>query len=166
MATYLKQLQVELETAIAGVTGEAWQKSPVGKWNSAQILEHLYLSYRNTNKGIAKVLETGTSLATGATMTYRLRTLVVLGLGHIPTGMEAPARVVPRGLPFAEVHSGIFREIESMSAGLDACERRFGAGTAIMDNPRLGPLTSEQWRKFHLIHGKHHARQIRERSKL
>jgi hypothetical protein len=26
----------------------------------------------------------------------------------------------------------------------------------------LGPLTGAQWRKFHLVHGRHHARQIRQ----
>jgi hypothetical protein len=25
----------------------------------------------------------------------------------------------------------------------------------------LGPLTIRQWRKFHLIHGRHHIKQIR-----
>jgi hypothetical protein len=34
-----------------------------------------------------------------------------------------------------------------------------------MDHPFLGPLTASQWRKFHLVHGRHHARQIRERMK-
>jgi hypothetical protein len=30
----------------------------------------------------------------------------------------------------------------------------------------LGPLTAGQWRKFHLIHGRHHAKQIRRLSDL
>jgi hypothetical protein len=32
-----------------------------------------------------------------------------------------------------------------------------------MDHLILGPLTAGQWRKFHWVHGQHHARQIRER---
>ncbi len=50
-----------------------------------------------------------------------------------------------------------------MGSGLDACERRFGARTKIMDHLFLGPLTASEWRKFHWVHGRHHARQIRER---
>ncbi|MGZ4836286.1 MAG: DUF1569 domain-containing protein [Terriglobales bacterium] len=32
-----------------------------------------------------------------------------------------------------------------------------------MDHPFLGPLTADEWRKFHWVHGRHHTRQIRER---
>jgi len=32
-----------------------------------------------------------------------------------------------------------------------------------MDHLFLGPLTANEWRKFHWVHGRHHARQIRER---
>jgi hypothetical protein len=27
----------------------------------------------------------------------------------------------------------------------------------------LGPFSIEQWRKFHLVHGRHHVKQIRQR---
>jgi hypothetical protein len=30
-----------------------------------------------------------------------------------------------------------------------------------LDHPILGPLTGGQWRKFHLVHGLHHVKQIR-----
>ncbi|MGZ7099671.1 MAG: DUF1569 domain-containing protein [Candidatus Angelobacter sp.] len=30
-----------------------------------------------------------------------------------------------------------------------------------MDHPVLGPLTAAEWRKFHLVHGLHHVKQIR-----
>jgi len=53
-----------------------------------------------------------------------------------------------------------------MESGFDDCERRFGVTTKIMDHPLLGPLTASQWRKFHLVHGRHHAQQIRERGQL
>jgi len=49
-----------------------------------------------------------------------------------------------------------------MSAGLDDCERKFGAATKIMDHPIIGPLAAGQWRKFHWCMA-HHARQLRER---
>jgi Protein of unknown function (DUF1569) len=166
MESYLKRLQTELKTTIEGATDAAMQKAPEGKWNSDQILEHLYLSYKNTNKGIAKCLETCAPLATGATVKHHLIRSVVLGLGYLPGGFEAPKRVVPRGTALDEVRSRIFSEIESMDAGFTACEQHFGVATKILDNPRLGPLTAKQWRKFHLLHGKHHARQIRERIRL
>ena len=75
----------------------------------------------------------------------------------------APERAVPRGMSPEEAQQAIAPELQKMGLGLDDCERRFGVRTKILDHPILGPLTAEQWRKFHWIHGRHHARQIRER---
>ncbi|PYP18302.1 MAG: hypothetical protein DMD54_05565, partial [Gemmatimonadetes bacterium] len=30
-------------------------------------------------------------------------------------------------------------------------------------HPRMGDLTVEEWMRFHVIHARHHARQLRER---
>ena len=166
MNSCLEHLRRELESAVEGLTASAMAKASAGKWNSAQILEHLYLTYKNTNKGIAKCLETGAPLATHATLKQRVGTLLVVNLAYLPGGAKAPERAVPRGMAPEEVRTTIFGEIQRMDSGLDECERRFGAGTKIMDHPILGPLTSKQWRKFHCVHGRHHARQIRERQKL
>ena len=163
METYLKRLPAELESAIAGASPEAMQKAPPGKWTPGQILEHLYLSYKGTNKGIARCLEAGTPLATAATMKQRLSVLLVTGLGFFPEGVKAPERTLPGGMPPEEVLGSIFGEIQKMAAGLDDCQRRFGARTKIIDHPILGPLTANQWRKLHWLHGRHHARQIRQR---
>ncbi|MFZ0481378.1 MAG: DUF1569 domain-containing protein [Terriglobales bacterium] len=165
MDSYLKKLQAELEGAIASAPEEAMQKAPAGKWNSAQILEHLHLTYKYTNKGIARCLEGGVPLATRPTIKHRFGCIVVLFFGYFPTGRKAPERSLPRGTAFDDLHGTISGEIQKMAAGLDDCERRFGANVKIMDHPVLGALTASQWRKFHWIHGRHHARQIRERTR-
>ena len=166
MKPYLEKLPKELESAMKGATCEAMQKAPAGKWNSAQIVEHLYLTYTNTNKGIAKCMDGGVALATRATVKHRVKSFVVTRLGYLPEGAKAPERAVPRGMPLEEVREKLFGEIRRMAAGLDDCERRFGAGTKIMDHPILGPLTANEWRRFHWLHGRLHARQIRQRLKL
>lgn len=165
METRLTKLRALLEGSIAGAPGEALQRAPAGKWNSEQILEHLYLTYKGTNKGIAKCLDGGKPLATHATIGHHLRRLLVVGLGYLPDGAKAPERSVPRGMPIEEVREKILGELEKMDAGLNDCERRFGVGTKIMDHPLLGPLTSSEWQKFHWVHGRHHVRQIQERIK-
>ena len=69
-----------------------------------------------------------------------------------------------RELTFAQaVREALAAELEKMDSGLEECERRFGPRAKIMDHPFLGPLTANEWRKFHWVHGRHHARQIRER---
>jgi Protein of unknown function (DUF1569) len=163
MDAYLERLQKELEDAMAGATLADLGKGPAGKWNSAQILEHLFLTYKGTNKGIAKCLETGAPLATRATLKQRVQCFVVLDLGYFPSGRKSPERVNPQGMPCEEVSRSILPEIRQMESGLADCERRFGARTKVLDHLILGPLTAAQWRKFHLTHGRHHARQIRQR---
>jgi len=166
MPSDLERLQRELEDIVAGLTENSTAQTSSGNWNPAQILEHLFLTYKNTNRGLAKCLEKGTPLATSATLKHRLGTLLVVNLGYMPKGAKAPERAVPRGMPLEEVRSTILAEIQKMESGFNDCERRFGVTTKIMDHPLLGPLTASQWRKFHLVHGRHHAQQIRERGQL
>ena len=163
MTCPLERLRRELEDAIAGVSDRALAQAPPGKWNSGQILEHLFLTYKNSNRGLGKCLEKGAPLATRRTLKHRLSTLLVVNVGYMPKGRKAPERALPRGIAPGELRSNIFVEIQKMESGFADCERRFGAGTKIMDHPFLGPLTAAEWRKFHWVHGRHHARQIRER---
>jgi hypothetical protein len=138
-------------------------RAPAGKWSAAQILEHLFLVFKMSNRGIAKCMEQGAPLATRATLKHRLATLLALDLGYMREGRKAPERATPRGMPPEEVQQALAPELQKMDSGLDDCERRFGARTKLMDHPFLGPLTADEWRKFHWVHGRHHARQIRER---
>jgi hypothetical protein len=163
MASHLERLRRELEDAIGGASDRALGKASEGKWNAGQILEHLFLTYKNSNWGLEKCLAKGVPLATRSSLKHRVSTLLVVKFGYMPEGRKAPERALPQGMQPAEVRSAIFLEIQKMESGLADCERRFGAGTKIMDHPFLGPLTANEWRKFHLVHGRHHVAQIRER---
>jgi hypothetical protein len=133
---------------------------PPDKWCAAEVLEHLYLTYTGTIKGFEKVMASGKPLATRASMAQRLRTLVVTGFGHLPEGRKAPANTRPKGLPRDEVRKEMGPKIAAMDAMIGQCEARFGRGTHLLDHPILGPLTGNQWRKFHLVHGRHHEKQL------
>jgi hypothetical protein len=52
-----------------------------------------------------------------------------------------------------------------MDVALDEAELRFGPSVPLMDHPVLGPLTIDQWRTFHWVHTRHHARQIGDRAR-
>jgi hypothetical protein len=161
MNSYLERLRQELEKATAG-TGDLGQV-PEGKWSPAQILEHLLLTYKNTDRALEKCLEQGAPLATRARLKDRFAALLVVNLGYIPSGRKAPERALPRGMAPEEVRREILPALGKMATHLDDCERLFGGRTKILDHPFLGPLTADQWRKFHWIHGRHHVRQVRER---
>lgn len=163
MDSYLDRLQRELRNALAGTSPAGMEAAPAGKWSAAQILEHLFLTYRGTHKGLLKCLEKGASLATGDTFRSRVRSFIVCNLGYFPSGRKAPERATPRGMPPAEVLDGIFTAIEEMDRALAECEKKFGADQKVLDHPVLGPFSVRQWRKFHWVHGRHHLGQIRER---
>jgi hypothetical protein len=163
MNSYLERLRRELEDATAGVGASEMAKAPAGKWCGAQILEHLFLTYKMTNRGLEKCLERGVPLARHSTAKDRLATLLVLTFQYIPGGRTAPERVIPRGIPAGDAQQAIGPELERMESHLRECEQRFGSRTKIMDHVFIGPLTADEWRKFHWVHGRHHARQIRER---
>jgi hypothetical protein len=155
-----EQLQRILQTATENLSSEdqlRWH--PEGKWCAAEILEHLYLTYTGTIKGFERVLEQGKPLASSPSLRHRLRTGVAVGLGYMPSGREAPKQVVPRGLPAEKVRSEIFSKIAAMDELMTRCEAQFG-GSKVLDHTILGPLNVSGWRKFHLLHGRHHARQI------
>ena len=166
MECHLQDLPAILEAAVGGASPEAMQKAPQGKWNATQILEHLYLTYTATNQAIARRLDSGRPLAKAATWKQRLAAFLVTGIGYFPEGVKAPEVSVPRGVSPELVRSTIFAEIQKMASGLDDCERRFGSTTKILNHPILGPLNVNQCRKLHWLHARHHARQIRERTRL
>jgi hypothetical protein len=88
------------------------------------------------------------------------RRLVVLGVGYLPSGREAPTFTRPRGLPTEKVLAEIVPKIAEMDDFLSRCEQKLGRGN-LLDHPILGPLTAAQWKKFHLVHGRHHLKQLR-----
>jgi Protein of unknown function (DUF1569) len=49
---------------------------------------------------------------------------------------------------------------EEMDGLLDECQRLFGSGR-VASHFRLGPMTADQWRRFHVVHGRHHMKQMK-----
>jgi hypothetical protein len=157
----LERLQREIADATTGMTAEQWIRHPAGKWCAAEVLEHLYLTYTGTIKGFERVLAAGEPRHTGATWRQRVGKLVVLGFGHMPGGREAPAMARPKGIPPEKVRTEIAGKIDEMDDLIRQCEEKWGTRRPLMDHLILGPLSGAQWRKFHLVHGLHHVRQIR-----
>src|SRR4029077_9841052 len=117
MDSYLERLRQELEDAIGGASPSDLAQAPVGKWNATQILEHLLLTYKGTNRGLAKCLEQGNPLVTGATVRHRVAARHVVNHGYVPAGRRAPDRATPRGMPPQEVQQAIAPELQRMGSG-------------------------------------------------
>ena len=156
----LQRLQQTIQSVIQDLSSERLRAHPPGKWCIAEVLEHLYLTYTGTIKGCERVLESGKPLARATTWSDRAKTFVVVDLGYLPSGRQAPSTSRPKGLEAEKVTAEILLKIAQMDEMIGQCEQKCGTGK-ILDHPILGPLTGAQWRKFHLVHGMHHVKQIR-----
>jgi hypothetical protein len=160
MDPHLLKLQKEIGSAIQGWTPRQLQSHPREKWSAAQVLEHLYLTYTGTIKGF-QLAASGQRSPSKSTWRHRALRFVVLGLSHMPARRQAPSNTRPRGLAAEKLAVEIGPKIIEMDEIISRCERARGRGK-LLDHPILGPLTANEWRKFHLVHGLHHVKQIRK----
>ena len=160
MRSKLFDLTIELTKVINGMSVEDLSRHPEGKWSSAEILDHLNLTYRGTIKNCERCLAAGKSGASVHRNSKRWQRRVVIWLGYLPSGRKSPEPALPRGTPIPQLTTEIFENITRMENVIAACDAQFGRGEPIAEHPILGPLTAREWRKFHWVHGRHHARQI------
>jgi hypothetical protein len=154
-------LQEEIAAVVDGLSPEQLSRHPPGKWCASEVLEHLYLTYTGTLKGFERVAAAGKPLITAQSWRQRGRKLIVVNLGYLPSGRESPAVARPRGLAPEKVLAEIATKIAEMDDSIARCEQKLGSRRRLLDHPILGPLTAAQWRKFHLVHGLHHVKQLR-----
>jgi Protein of unknown function (DUF1569) len=159
----LEQIRREVEQATSGCSEPNWRQAPVGKWSTAQVFEHLLLTYTGTTKGLRRVLEAGRPLGSVPTWPHRARKLVVTKFGWMPAGRTAFKQVYPEdGLDVASM-GRFYDALVAMDATLQDAERRFGKNALLLDHPFLGPLNAQEWRLFHRTHTRHHLKQAIER---
>lgn len=161
MDFYLQRLQDAISSATEALSAEELTRHPEGKWCTAEILEHLYLSYTGTIKGFERCIQAGQPTARSPQFMDHMRKFVVIGLNYFPEGRKAPKNTVPKGESVEEVRSAIAPTIAAMDTIIAEAEKKYGAQTLVLDHPILGPMRGQDWRKFHWIHGNHHLKQIR-----
>jgi len=150
MDFYLQRLQNAISSVTEGMSPQMLSCHPrPGKWSAAEVLEHLYLTYTSTIRGFEKCLEAGKPLARIPTFMDRMRTTVVVKLGYMPEGRQAPPYSVPRGLPCEKVKAEVAEKIAAMDSVITQAEQKFGKECRLIDHPIIGPLQAYEWRKFH-----------------
>lgn len=167
MDSYLERLRREISDAASDMSEADWRRAPEGRWCSAQIVEHLGRTYGTTAKMIELAVASSGAPAPvrPANVRERLARLLVVEMGFIPSGLDAPEVVVPRGeLEPEEALQKALASLERMDAALDAAVERWGSGPIAM-HMLLGPLSARQWCRFHYVHGHHHVKQMRQRSR-
>jgi hypothetical protein len=133
-------------------------------WSMGDVIEHLVLSYRGTAAQCEKYRERGAPTTKKAAWNQLAARTLVIGLGRFPRGVSAPEFVMPGRGNMAPMDgnalAGLFRdELARLDNVLAACEQAFGK-QPLAPHFRFGPLTARQWRKFHVVHGRHHLAQL------
>ncbi|HEX4633232.1 MAG TPA: DUF1569 domain-containing protein [Gemmatimonadales bacterium] len=149
---------------LAGKSDADWYRAPAGKWNSAQVVEHLAISLEGSGKGFDSRRDKSPMTRRPKTIVERVASFLILTVGWFPPGREAPSGSRPAeqvDRKYAESHfrEGIAR-FNQIAPDLLARRPR----DLFVKHPRLGDLTLPEWMRFHLVHCRHHAKQIRERS--
>lgn len=165
--TALGELQHAIAYSLRGLDSAQTQLRPVkrkGRWSIQQIIEHLLLTYSSTETTIAGRLEKHRPTRSKPRLLQHFSQYTVIRLGYFPHGRKAPAMVTPPA-ETAEPRSGeelthtVREHLLRLHELCNEAEKEFGAGRCASHHV-LGPLSIAQWRRFHLIHGEHHARQI------
>ena len=161
--TPIGELPVLVLGPLQGRADEDWLRAPAGKWTPAQIVEHLALGLTLSAETFQSRKNHGPMKRRPRTPAEKIATLLILGFRWFPPGRKSPERTTPspnidRGTAEAHFLAGIEAWDQVDRALLP--ERRTNL---FVKHPRMGDLTVEEWMRFHLIHARHHARQIRER---
>ena len=168
MNAELQRICDRYQTELAKVDASAAQLHPGGdpqRWSIQQIVEHLMLTYRATGSALEKRLAKGTVTGVRPTTKQLLLKTMVLGFRRMPKGVKAPEMVIPQASAYPnscgkELVVRMTESLAAMDRLLNEGEKRFGTAP-LQQHFLFGPLTANQWRRFHAIHAAHHLRQIR-----
>jgi hypothetical protein len=160
MNTHLQSCLAIVLDATAGVTPETAARRSGDRWSVVEIVEHLQRSYSGTAKGFERCLEKSTPLASAVTFKQRLQAFALVNLGYFPEGRQAPKHILPTGVvALPDVIEGVKKDLAWLDDAAARAAQVFG-GIRVMDHPILGPFTVEQWLRFHVVHTRHHGKQI------
>ncbi|HYG99623.1 MAG TPA: DinB family protein [Terriglobales bacterium] len=162
MSAYFESVLREMENATDDITDTELltMRTSKGKWSAAETLEHLTLTFSSTAKLMQKLSGSSPSVPQ-PTLKQRIATTIVVGLGHLPSGRKSPDFALPVTADLIDVRARFREALSEMDQQITSCERVHGTSKKVAAHPILGPLSLREWRKFHLVHTRHHLAQIR-----
>lgn len=140
-----------------------WQRAPAGKWTPAQIVEHLALGLESSAARFIERRSRGPMVRRPRTLIERLAKLFIFGLRRFPPGLTAPEGATPAPRVERAAAEGRFRRGLALWEQVEREVLPARPHDLFVKHPRMGDLTAGEWMQFHVIHARHHARQIRER---
>ena len=140
--------------------GDLARRRQPGRWSIGEILDHLLKTYASTAYILNRCVEKNAPKGRRPTLRDRVAAWVVLDLGRFPTGVQSPAAAMPSAHPNSTVRDDALAALARFDGAATAAEQRFGSVAKLANHPMLGPFDVGQWRQFHLVHTRHHMKQI------
>ncbi len=162
----LDDLRNELGVVLAGLDEVQMQRRPAARteaWCIQQIAEHLLRTYDTTLNLFEERLLKGRCTKATATLQQRWGQFLVARLGYFPHGHLAPTFTCPPVV--LELENGdqtlarVSARLQALKTIFQEAENAWGQGRCV-SHFALGPMSVEQWARFHRTHGRHHAKQI------
>jgi hypothetical protein len=166
MSSRLDDLQNEMGTLLAGLDEATMQRHPgrrADAWSIQQIAEHLLRTYDATLSLFEERLLKGRCTKAKPSLQQRLGQLMITRLGYFPRGRKSPEFACPPATLTPESGYQVFAR---MTARLQALKTIFQEAENAWGQQRcvshiaMGPMSVEQWARFHQVHGQHHAKQM------
>jgi DinB superfamily len=160
MSSYLEELSKRLEAATSGMNDDTLMRAPEGKWCAAEVLEHLRLTYTGTSKMLERNRDKAVVEPAPTDERTQAARQLIFEKGGFFQGLKAPEFATPKPPCSPQVKVRVMEDLRRLAEILDEAEQRRGKDANLGNHFALGPLTAEQWRRFHYEHGCHHAKQI------
>jgi Protein of unknown function (DUF1569) len=164
MDPYLERAAILLQDSAGRLSVAELGEHAEGQWSIAETIEHLARTFSGTAKGLGRALAAGAPAATRASLASRAASLLVIDCAYFPGGRKSPAMALPRGIEPEGALPLALENLRLMDDALARAAAAFGTRVHVLDHPVLGPLSVRQWRKFHWVHTRHHARQMMRRT--
>lgn len=133
-------------------------------WTTQDVIEHLMLTYRETAALFDRYLDRKSPSQKPLETKHHVLQFLVIRCGGFPRGVSAPGNTCPgkcgmQPMSGDELCACMRSELEKLDAKIDECHQTFEK-TPFAPHFVFGPLTADQWRRFHVVHGLHHLKQL------
>ncbi len=158
----LERLEPMVLGPLNGLAGADWHRAPPAKWSVCQIVQHLAMSVDLVATAFERRADEPV-MQRRATPHQTVLRHILLGVGRIPGGVEAPDVVRPHEEPDPALAMAQFRMgVERHGTLVDMWpqERQL---EVFVRHPIVGDLNLPEWIRFHYVHCRHHARQLERR---
>ncbi len=158
----LSRLEPMVLHPLDGVDENDWHRAPAGKWNLAQIVEHLAITIDMVATGFEHCVDKPV-MRRSATPAQSVLRHMLLGGGKLPRGLKAFETSLPSEAPDPELVAARFRMGVERTRELveDWPEQR--TLEVFLRHPVLGDLNLPEWVRFHYVHCGLHGEEIGER---